>query len=412
MAPPRRPRKIDVDSEGEEMKPANPVDASFDDDNEAATSRIDAIVAEFAQADAYITLERYEGGEWVFADRLEFADTTAARIKDLYGGGKYRIRLVERTDEKNIQRRQVTFRIMGRAKLPEDTAAMNGKSGMDERMDRLEKLLTEPRANPADGTTEILKVVLAKMLTPERPSHDPLLGTLITALVANKNGAPGVDPIKLQELLENARNEGYTRGKELGEAVASLGNDPETSVAAVLARSLPSIAETFGKAVAQGRAHVPLGAPTVARIPAPPTPTPTPTQTTGEDVASNPNAPPWVNYLRPAAPLLLKWARAGKSAEIKAANMLDDLSDTQRELVAGAAESETFVETIIGTIPEFQALDVVDWMVRFFSAVRDELTEPESSSCTICGVDPSLGVHASDCPNRSVQGIDETPGEA
>jgi hypothetical protein len=224
-------------------------------------------------------------------------------------------------------------------------------------------------------TTEILKLVVAAALRPAVPvvpQRDPLVADLITALIANKSGGggDGVDAIELQKLLNEARKEGKEEGRQLGEALSAAMGEGD-GVARVLASALPSVVEAFGKAQ---QSYQQAGRPLEPRRPNPPT-QPATLQPVHEEPAPVTTGPVWINALRPALPLMLSWARAGKDPSIKAANTVDDLSDQIREMIAVQAEEPNFVASVIEAIPEMsQTPELQTWFNVYLGTIQEMLT--------------------------------------
>ncbi|MGI8481226.1 MAG: hypothetical protein ACR2MF_04060 [Chthoniobacterales bacterium] len=329
---------------------------------------VDSVIAELGQEASYVVLRRFEAGDWVILDRLDVGDATAVAIKTRYGGGKYRARI---HDDGGIFRKQVTFRIGGRSKSADDDEI---KTELDARLEKLEKQFTEKNApSPESGRDKLMEAVVSRLLAPpEIPKVDPLMGTLITALISGRPNSAGIDPVKLQELLQGARAEGYEQGKALGEAISLGGVDGDVSVAAVLAKSIPDVMKAFQSA----HHNPPIPVQVVTSLP---TPTPTPpiqTLTTEENMPTDAIG----TYLRPAVPIILKWARSGKNPEIKAVNMLDDLTDTQRDGIGLAAERDDFVDSIMKAIPEFNAVEIDGWCRVFFSTIQNTVAPPDEET--------------------------------
>jgi hypothetical protein len=301
-------------------------------------------------------------GEWTFLTKLELPDAKLDQIQARFGGGKYRVEIMD--GETGRRKHQRTFRIAGRSKNDDDSDATTAKPEIAQRMERLEQLLAErdnpPARNESLGMADVLRLALTALTT--KPAVDPLMTTLITALLNGRPSSAGLDPLKLQEIIQSAESKGYEQGKALGEALA--GGSEGDGVARVLATTLPSVVDAFKQSqmayVNRGRA---LPAPATAA--ANPAPEMQPA-TEGDEMS-------WINALKPAVPLIRKWARDGKDARIKAANTIDDLSDTIRDVIAVQAEDENFVASVIAAIPEFQQPDVNAWVVLFLETVQDIL---------------------------------------
>jgi hypothetical protein len=231
----------------------------------------------------------------------------------------------------------------------------------------------------AVSLADVLKIAMTALTS--RPTVDPLMQTLITALVGNRKNGDATDPIELQKLLQAAEDRGYERGKELGEAIAASMGEGD-GVARVLATSLPSVIDAFKSAQQSYVRNAPRPAqPATAHVASPATaPAVAPPTTEAEAMGMG-----WINALRPAVPVILKWARDGKDAAVKAANTVDDLRDDIRDSIAEQAEAPDFVESVVRAIPEFQAPDVQPWVTTFLLTVQEILTapdEPESAADT------------------------------
>lgn len=339
---------------------------------EEADRDVDSVIAELGEDASYVVLRRFESGDWVILDRLDVGDSSAVAIKSRFGGGKYRARI---HDTNGDFRKQVTFKMAGKSKSGDADEPTDARDDMKERLDRLEKLITEGGSRVAGDSVQdkLLSAVVTRiMAVPERPAVDPLMGTLITALINGRPNSSGIDPIKLQELLQTARTDGYNQGKELGEAMGIAEGGGDANIATVLARTLPELAKTFGGAMRTGqRIAAPRpNPPAPAHLPATPAPAHIPVAPSeGNGNVNDPIA----QYLRPAVPIILKWARSNKSAEVKAVNMLDDLSEEQRDVIGKFAENDDFVEMVMQAIPEFHGADVDQWCRLFLVTVQNTL---------------------------------------
>ena len=346
--------------------------------NTATLADEDSIEQQYGEGASKVQLRRWENNEWVFLAELSVPDATQPKIQTTYGGGRYRVRVYGADDK--YTGKQFSFRIAGEPKLPSDkpaapvtdAAAPPGVSDVSDF-----KKFVESMNNSGN---EIAKIALAAALRPPPPPppRDPMIETLLTAIIS-RDRSDGVDPLKLQELLQQAEERGEKRGRELGELSAGVAG--EGGIAGVLASHLPSIAESFATAVGNAKRATPATPAIPATRAIPPAPAAPAIATTNSPTEANDvNAPAWLPYLRPTVPLLLKYARSGKDAQIKAANMIDDLSEENRRLIAAFAEAENFVDQVITHIPEFQAPELKEWFVVFFSTVQDMLTEPEEGS--------------------------------
>lgn len=335
---------------------------------------IDALLAEYADVGRYVLLERWDISAWTFLDKLDIAEASIVSIKQRFGGGKYRMRIF---GDENRKRKQVTFRIAGRSRVDDDAAVTMPVPVADvilERLERLETKLVPPTTNgegatPGTGRDRLMDAIVARILTPTpEPKENPLLTTLITALIGRGRESDGVDPIELQKLLADAEGKGYERGKQLGEALAIAAGEGD-GVARVIATALPSVVDAFKNAqTAYNGARPVTRAPTATATVAAPAPA-----TVGETVSVN-----LIDRLRPAVPILVKWARSGKDAAIKAANTLDDLDDSVCDAIAVQAEEPHFVESVLTAIPEFQSPpEVRAWMITFLSTIQETLTSPD-----------------------------------
>lgn len=314
-----------------------------------------------AEGTTFVYLRRQEASDWVFLAKLDTTDASLESIQSRFGGGKYRVQIMDRETRK--QKAQRTFRVAGK---------MKSGDGSDE------ETPPTPIAPPVHtngdsvGVGEVLRLAITALTT--KPQIDPLMTTLITALVGRGKSGDGVDPLELQKLLQAAEDRGYNRGKELGEAIAGAAGDGD-GVARALASNLPAVVDAF-KSAQQSYAgsQVRPVQPKPKTIAAPATPTPeTPAPTTeGEAMGIG-----WINALRPAVPVILNWARSGKDATVKAANTIDDLRDDIRDQIAVQAEEPDFVASVIRAIPEFQAPEVQTWVTVFLSTIQEILTTPD-----------------------------------
>ena len=342
---------------------------------------LDQLLDSYAESDGYVFLRRHEQGDWVFLAKLDIPDAKLDQIQSRFGGGKFRVEIM---NEGGRRLRQRTFRIAGKPKTDDD-ANTSAPTDIETRMARIEQLLLDKEQKPANGdslgVTEVLRVALTALT--QKPQVDPLMSTLITALVSGKKTADGVDPLELQKLLQAAEDRGYNRGKELGEAIAGAGGEGD-GVARALAANLPGVIDAFRSAKqsydriaprpVQPKPAAQFAAPGIVNEPGPePKPLPTTAPTTeGEAMGLG-----WINALRPAVPVILKWARDGKDPVVKAQNTIDDLRDDIREAIAAQAEEPDFVSSVITAIPEFQAPDVQAWVTTFLTTVQETLTDTD-----------------------------------
>jgi hypothetical protein len=347
---------------------------------------IDKILAEYADTARYVLLDRWESQAWTFLDRLEYPDAGLVNVKNRFGGGKYRMRIM---DENAYRKKQVMFRISGRSKDGDEGStipapANDDKETIRELRARLDAVEHKNGGGDTGGisSNKLMDAIVMRLLEP--PKADPLVGKLLDAVVGRESNDNGVDAVELQKLLNSARAEGYQQGKALGEALATAVGEGDP-IARVLATTLPSVIDAFNHAqetYKNARPNPPVrqAAARVTEQVATPLP-----KTTEETPVSFANGPGWVNALRPAVPMLLKWARDGKDAPVKAANTVDDLNDDIREAIAIQAESPDFIESVLNAIPEFQAEDVRPWIISFLFTIQSILTEAEDGAVSLPG---------------------------
>lgn len=359
---------------------------------------IDAFMAELGDEAEFVQLRRYDNSvsDWVILGKIDASEATAEGIKARYGGGKYRARVIDR---EGIHGKMITFRLAGKPKNEDGDEDENAKALRD-RIAQLERTIAEKGTVPETGRTandRLMEAIVTRLLAPPVvPTRDPLMETLITALLAGKPSSGGIDPIKLQELLADARRDGYEQGKELGEALSLGDNNGDGSVASVLAHQLPKLTEIITNAQTREGTRRRI-APAKANPPATPLPETPHTIVRGtEGTSIQPEQPvntnPIAKYLAPVVPTIMKWARSGKTPEVKAVNMIDDLTDQQKDTIGGLAEREDFVESVMSAVPEFNSPDVKAWVESFLATVQDTLAPAADESVP----EMTTEVHASE----------------
>ena len=391
------PRNDDNEDLQDDAEPDEQVDEQDDEDDDgddggnpnqpkARSGDIDRFLLEYADVGRYVLLDRWENSAWTFLDRLEYADAGIVTVKNRFGGGKYRMRIIGDNARK---KKSFNFLIAGKSKDGDDPAPVTPTTDDKEtirelraRLDAIDKKSNGSGDTGGISSNKLMDAIVMRLLEP--PKSDPLVGKLLDAVVGRESNDNGVDAVELQKLLNGARAEGYAQGKALGEALATAVGEGDP-IARVLATTLPSVIDAFNHAqetYKTARPNPPARSAAARVTEQVATPLP---KTTEETPVSFANGPGWVNALRPAAPMLLKWARSGKDAVIKAANTVDDLNDDIREAIAIQAESPDFVQTVLDAMPEFQAEDVKPWIVAFLSTIQGILTEADESEISLPG---------------------------
>lgn len=329
--------------------------------------------------------------------RLERTEYSEDTIRARFGGGDFQVRIFARVDSGRT--RQVASRSVAiagpfkdfNAPLPPAAAApappppaarvqneststgSQNETNVDARLRRLERALSrtlrelrQPAAQlnaqpPQDMFAQFRQFLeFQNLMTPKQSQvlSDPIDSMLKLATLS-------------KELSPNPP--GFTEGLELGRrmrAGVAATAEHTTSVAEVLPQVLGPLAKLMDRALAieETKLKMAAAAPRGREIPQPPKPDPA-------APGQQPPAPNWAQELAQAAPLILSWADRGKDPVFYAAFALEELTDSQYEQIAEAAEINDFGDQVLQAIPELQRQR--EWVLKFFEAMRKELLEAE-----------------------------------
>ena len=339
----------------EEKRRRSRVDAVRD--RQAADQALDviAIMEEVGEQATAVALWRMNGSEEQYIDRVAANELSLDYVRKhpQGGGGRYRIRVAGPRNAKGHAPwiRAHTFTIAG---APNQDAS-SGPVKAESRPWWAELAVA---ALPA-----VAGAIAAKML--EKKEADPLLLAILQQ--SSKGDAP--TSVEIQSLVESARTAGFTQGKELGHAQALAENPPTSGEGdGPLTTAIKELGPSLVEVMKSGRTPTPV-APPRAQL-ASTTQAAPGTETTA--------APGWVARVKPYLRYLLSWADAGKNAVVKAMTVLDDLPEADRESLAVSCESETFVQDVLGWLPELGTTDARRaWFSEFLTALQDALTTTE-----------------------------------
>jgi hypothetical protein len=372
---PRGPRQLS-DDELRDARPARGADPTGTIPNDIETDDVDRLLNELAGDVATVILHRRNGPAWEYLDHMEPGEFTLEAVKFAWGGGHYRARILD-ADRELV--RSATFMIAGKPKLPPEDAPAIPNAPANDALQRMERMMERFIDMQSRGQPQRTDPLLATVLTAlvqnmgKEPRRDPLLDTLVAGMMNRE----GMDVAKLLSMMESARENGLELGKLMS------GGGPSGDDVGSLVRDVGKPLIELAKTVAERRQESAgtNGAPRPAvqaalKAANPPAQSPTPPAV---DVNVPAHVAAWLPQLRRFLPYVLQWAKAGRDPGIKAAFVIDELDDTQADLLADIALTDTFVSDVLTYVPELLGAtpDVREWVTQFLESVRELLTEPE-----------------------------------
>lgn len=277
-------------------------------------------------------------------------------IQARYGPGQYRAIFYDNNDE---EIRKQEFGVAAQPGRDDDD------NGNDDKIDRLVAALMERENNRnADqsrqstglSATEILLPIVLKLLDGgNRP--DPIAQFAAMAAVLKGDGGNAISPLAMMKELREEREAGIKLGERIVNGGESEGGFWPTAMKE-LAPAILTIASN-AKTPAVGTPQVP------AQIAA----------TSSPDIPANLS---WLLPLRGYLPVLLSKARQGKSPEVYADFLVEELKPEDYAKLEVSAKDPAFIETMIRAVPDFQAPELQQWGRNFLTQIRSHFVGEES----------------------------------
>lgn len=303
-----------------------------------------------------VALWRMDNGAEKYLGRVTVDEFSLDGVAEKYGGGKFRARIVG-GENKFVKGGGITFDIEGPAKSAPANPATSTAANPAGLPPWLTQLLVA--TVPAIGAA-----IVNKMLA--KPEVDPLLLALL-----NKKSGDSISPTELVTLVENARRDAREETRTMLELAGDRGGDgggagwPD-----VVRDSLPKLLEAFNNQSDGRRAHA------TARVDG------------GEmkrrqaGAAPAPSVPRWVARIRPHLAHVLAWADSGKTPEVKAASVVDDLQKDDAASLSAHSQTANFIDEVFAYLPELGATaDRREWFTQFLLEIQDAYT-PDEKRCS------------------------------
>jgi hypothetical protein len=293
--------------------------------------------------------------QYDFVDEFPAESFNLVKIQARYGPGQYRAIFYDNNDE---EVRKVEFGIAARPDSENDDKD-------DDKFDRLITVLMERESNRNTGqapqstglsATEILLPIILKLLD-NKNGADPLAQFAAMATILKGSTGGGIDPLTMMTQLREEREAGMKLGERIAGAAEGEGGFWPTAV-----RELsPAI-----MAIASRATNTPaLGSPVVpAQIAAP--------------ANAIPDNLSWLLPLRGYLPVLVQKARQGKSPEVYADFLIEEMNAEQHAKLEVSAKEADFVETMMRAVTDFQAPELQQWGRNFLLQIRSHFVTVES----------------------------------
>lgn len=333
---------------------------------------VESLLSEIGEDGATVGVWRVhptEGEQFIL--KVAAAEWDLAALQREWGGGKYKVRVRSNTPDGGGRRswkRGHTFTIAGKSRSPDETGAPVGASAPVPP--------AAPVVSSAPWLGDVMKAAIPVMVAAfiakmtEKQTTDPLILELIRQMGQAQKGE-SLSIRDVQDMIRQTREEERVHAKELAAARVSGGGDGDGGLAGVLRETLPPMVEMFGKALEQRRGATPAPAATATAT------------VTAAPAALSPGQPEWVARVRPFVGHMVKWADAGKTPAVKAENVIDDLTERDRDTLAASCETETFLTDVFVYFPELGSTPARrEWFVAFFVEVQGLLTETDDDEGT------------------------------
>lgn len=311
-----------------------------------------AVVRELGGRSVTVKLYRREGMDWAYLDTADGAGMTLDTVRELYGAGRYQVRW----EEEDASEKEKEFSIARR--VDEGPAKSTADALMMKVLDRLERI--ERGGNQPARDDRILELLLRDRTA--TPARDPMLDTLVQALIARNNQPAGngaMDIMAVLKLVEDARNNGMS----VAEKLAAMGGGDST---AALYQTIRDVGAPLANALGERMRSEGPGRRYVRSLPA----------TTGDTTV-----PKWVTDLKQYERFIVGWARDDADADAVARRVLDGLDEAQfTELgttLTGNDDAQLVKLLVVGLPP---LAGYPGWLRRVVVEVRrmhGEAIEPE-----------------------------------
>jgi len=345
-------------SEGTEQTAA-PHEGIETDDLSPDVEKVLAEVGESASAVVVWRMKEAKPGEWEYITRMPAAEYTNEYLKEQFGGGEYKIVIVDNVQGPlNPVFLSIDRRFVGRLfnSAPAAVAHSNG----DPFKDRL------------------LEILLTKMLTQPAPQQRSDLDTVLAVAALFKNDGGGNVQEQVSAMLQTAMT------------LAQAMNPPE-GLAGIASQFLPVVDRLVPRAAVTSNLprRIPAQNPPppstpVTHVMTPPTtatPTPTPARVAG--TITPPSVPAWLVPFAALAPMLVGLADQGADATVYADVALDRMMNDEATFTA-AVESMTAKRLLTDLYAFAPALEETDERKQFaadlVARVEEGITETLSQA--------------------------------
>jgi hypothetical protein len=322
---------------------------------ESAADLAELITKVGADAKA-VALWRMDAGAEKYLGRVGVDEFSLDHVAEKYGGGKFRARIVGAANT-FVKGGGITFDIEGVAKVPSSSPATSTAAAPAGLPPWLTQLLVA--TVPAIGAA-----IVTRMLA--RPEPDPILLAML-----NKKGGDTVSPGELVTMLDNARREAREDTRAMMELAGDRGGDGGAGWPDVVRDSLPKLLEAFNNQTDNGRratARIAEGGEVKQRRQA--------------GTAPAPAVPQWVARIRPHLATVISWADSGKTPEVKAASVVDDLPKAEAASIAAHSQTPAFIDEVFAYLPELESTPARrEWFTQFLLEIQDAYT-PEGERCS------------------------------
>lgn len=309
--------------------------------DDGAPDELDTLLSELAGGAESYSLSIFrrqlsgpETGRLAYVARVPLAGFSLEDLQREYGGGRYVLKVHDTETGRYLRSRTVTI---------EGAPASASPS-------------SHPDVERVERKVDALIESLSRQGATQQPQSSDVFGmvrdvfSLVTTMMPPRTEAPAASGATAKELFDT-----YFRGREDGlkEASRTGGSDVKDALVSIGAPLLSLARENLDMQRRNGANGTPADA-------APPQ---------SAEVADM--SPKWALLVRPFVGGLFERARAGKNARVYANTLVEDLSDSQLELVAGPLASSDFVEQFCAAFPQFsQTPELRQWVADFVDEAR------------------------------------------
>lgn len=321
---------------------------------------VERVLDELGENASAVLVERMKDnkpGEWEYVTRLSAEEYTTEYIKEQFGGGEYKLTVIDRVQGRlNPILKSIDRRFVGKMFANVNTPVASGGVANDPFRDRL------------------LEVLLAKALTPAAPpSSNKETIELVLAVVGalNGKGGSGTDALEQTKMIV-----------ETAQALAGVMHPPE-GLAGVASSFLPVIERlvpTRGARITSTPARPSLPNP----APAPVAPsTVQPIQSEAPARVAGVIVPQWLAPFKMYAGQLVRFADGDRDPTVYADMALDELQENEQVFTAAvsAMNEDRLLSDLLAVVPALALTEArKEFAAKFVERIKEGLNDILSSA--------------------------------